>query len=96
MDNEFSYDALVRRAGFRTKPKAMAKIITYATAGLGTILFGGGILLSRLHPETFKNGGLTIASVGLLVLAIVPPLYRFVFSKLIKRRLDKLIKLLEE
>ena len=96
MDNEFSYDALVRRAGFRTKPKAMAKIITYATAGLGTILFGGDILLSRLHPETFKNGGLTIAIVGLLVLAIVPLLYRFVFSKLIKRRLDKLIKLLEE
>ena len=96
MDNEFSYDALVRRAGFRTKPKAVAKIITYATAGLGTILFGGGILLSRLNPETFKNGGLTIAIVGLLVLAIVPLLYRFVFSKLIKRRLDKLIKLLEE
>lgn len=96
MDNEFSYDALIRRAGFKTKPKTVARIITCATAGLGTILFGGGVLLSWLHPEAFKNRGLSIAIIGLLILAITPPLYRFVFSKLIKRRLDRLIKLLEE
>ena len=87
---------MVKRAGLKTKPKKIAKIITYTIACIGTLLFGCGMILSWSCPETFHKSGGIIAIIGLLILAITPPLYRFVFSKLIKRHLDKLIKLLEE
>lgn len=95
MDNEFSYEALIEQANLKAKPKRVANIITYSVAGVGIVMLWVGMILSWALPETFLISGIILAVVGMVLVALSYPLHRFIFSKLIKKRLDALIKILE-
>ena len=95
MNSNFSYENLADRANVKTKPKQIANIITYTVVGIGLVLFWVGMLLFCANPNDISPFGLVIVIIGLLLIAFSYPLHRFVFGKLIKKRLDAFIKVLD-